>query len=65
MTEPTSIVRTTLIRMTMDDKNTFRFVIDYGQLFEIDERDTLFVVGCLRQLERRLLENLDEREVAE
>ena len=66
MIEPVLMQKGMLLRVTVNPDGGVRTSIDHNVIREIDKKDIVFLVGCLRQLEHLCLtvynERLDEDE---
>lgn len=61
MSDPVLMQKGMLLRVTMKECGAVRVSIDHNILHEVQMRDILFLVGCIRQLEHTLLTHYNER----
>ena len=62
MAEPVLLQKGTLLRITINLDGGVRTSLDHNALYDIDTKDLIFALGCLRQLEHKLLVVLNDRD---
>lgn len=50
-----------VLRVTMKETGGVRVSIDHNILHDVEMKDVLFLIGCVRQLEHTLLTHYNER----
>jgi hypothetical protein len=61
MSDPVLMQKGMVLRVTVNPDGGVRTSIDHNVLHEIEMRDIIFLIGCLRQLEHTLLTTYNER----
>lgn len=61
MSDPVLMKKGTLLRVTVGVDGAVRTSIDHNVLHEVDLKDVIFLLGCMRQLEHKILTLYNER----
>lgn len=61
MSEPVLMQKGCVLRVTMKECGAVRVSIDHNIIHEVSDKDILFLIGCVRQLEHTLLTHYNER----